>query len=62
MPYMTRYSRTAILTNKIWNLVMDLAYSSQAYTLHFYFHTIMGPSYVLHLVWGPTLVHKMVPI
>jgi len=21
----------------------------------------MGPSYVLQLVWGPTLVHKMVP-
>jgi len=22
----------------------------------------MGPSYVLQLVWDPTLVHKMVPI
>ena len=22
----------------------------------------MGPSYVLQLLWGPTLVHKMVPI
>jgi len=22
----------------------------------------MGPSYVLQLVWGPTLVHKMVPV